>query len=448
LILALVSQLLLLPDEASHIKAIEQVLYVLTHRQVEPVHVERVGEIARTLRELSETSINSTDLRAQRVIQHLCQWFEPTTRGKEDLEVYSFLLNTVAHEPSFPPELLAVLYRWRGQVYNYALKGHHQQAIDDFHRTLALLDPTAHRDRGKAYGDLGEYQQAIHEFNRALELDPHDAEAYEYRGWDYFYLKEYQRAIDDFEHLLELDPNDTQGHNGRGQIHMRFKEYQQALTHFERIVELLPTAYLGYGLRGKAYRELKEYQRAFEDFERALEVNPNCIARSDRGYAYLWLKDMKQAWADFSGSWEVNPTAIDCGWMAEWVSMCRLGGSSKTPERLEELISDVAHPAHYYPRVCRGVVHLLRERYEEAIAELEQAIPLPVKTEPWDAYFWKGMACALLQRDEEAMAAIQKALEGGLPPVLLAPLRWFEQDRPDFYHKFVVPLLAHYEFTG
>ena len=42
------------------------------------------------------------------------------------------------------------------------------------------------------------------------------------------------------------------------------------------------------------------------------------------------------------------------------------------------------------------------------------------------------------------MGAIEKALEKGLPPVLLTPLKWFAQDRPDFYRKYVVPLMALY----
>jgi len=43
------------------------------------------------------------------------------------------------------------------------------------------------------------------------------------------------------------------------------------------------------------------------------------------------------------------------------------------------------------------------------------------------------------------MAAIEKSLMLDLPPVLLTPLHWFEQDRPDFYKLHVAPLLARYE---
>ena len=87
----------------------------------------------------------------------------------------------------------------------------------------------------------------------------------------------------------------------------------------------------------------------------------------------------------------------------------------------------------------------LRTNFEEALQELEQAIQ--IAPEECDAYFWKGVACASLERDEEAMTAKEKSLELELPPILLTPLRWFEQDRPDFYQKYVGPLIARYDLV-
>ncbi len=52
------------------------------------------------------------------------------------------------------------------------------------------------------------------------------------------------------------------------------------------------------------------------------------------------------------------------------------------------------------------------------------------------------MACVFLGREEVAMETIEKALEEGMPPVLLVPLCRFEQERPDFYEKYVMSLLA------
>jgi tetratricopeptide (TPR) repeat protein len=97
----------------------------------------------------------------------------------------------------------------------------------------------------------------------------------------------------------------------------------------------------------------------------------------------------------------------------------------------------------YAAQVCHGAILCMRECFDQALAKLEKAISLDQKR--WGAYFWQGIACAYLSMDERAIVAIEKALELGLPPILLAPFRWLEQDRPDFYAKFVVPLLARYE---
>jgi len=55
----------------------------------------------------------------------------------------------------------------------------------------------------------------------------------------------------------------------------------------------------------------------------------------------------------------------------------------------------------------------------------------------------KGMVCASLGRDIEAMAALEYALVLGMPPILLLRLRWLENTRPDFYIKYVVSVLTY-----
>lgn len=55
------------------------------------------------------------------------------------------------------------------------------------------------------------------------------------------------------------------------------------------------------------------------------------------------------------------------------------------------------------------------------------------------------MACASLGRNQEAVGAIEYSLALGLPPILLAPLRWFEQDKPEFYENYAKALLTRYK---
>ena len=41
--------------------------------------------------------------------------------------------------------------------------------------------------------------------------------------------------------------------------------------------------------------------------------------------------------------------------------------------------------------------------------------------------------------------AIERALEMDMPPVLLIPLYWLEQDVPDMFERFAKPLLKKYD---
>ena len=93
--------------------------------------------------------------------------------------------------------------------------------------------------------------------------------------------------------------------------------------------------------------------------------------------------------------------------------------------------------------VCRAVALFLAQRFEPALVELEQAAT--TRLHDCDPYFWRGMAYAYLGNDEEARTAVDKALALEMPPILLSPLRWLEQDRPAAYKAWVEPLLAQFD---
>src|SRR5207302_1010717 len=148
-----------------------------------------------------------------------------------------------------------------------------------------------------------------------------------------------------------------------------------------------------------------------------------------RGYIYLWKKDLSQAKADFMRGWQLDPTDMNYGWMIEFVDMCQKKPGSAMIERLETIAE--RDPESHYAFICKGVAHLLYGEFEVALKDLEQASKQNPDSE--DAYFWISIAYASLGQDNEAKAAIDRALELDLPPILLAPLRWFERDRHEFY---------------
>ncbi len=307
---------------------------------------------------------------------------------------------------------------------------------------LMLDDSIGYYNRGLAYSGLKQYERAIEDYNRALEFDPKDVDAYKGRGNTYSNLKQYERAIEDYNHALELDPKDVDTYIGRGNAYYDLKKYEQAFKDYNRALELDPKSVYAYHGRGNAYSDLKEYERAIKDYDRAIELDPKYDeAYYMRGLTYLWLRDIQSAQIDFKRSWQLDSTDVNYGWVIEWANMCQEEPGLETAGRLEKIAAIAPNVIEAY--ICRGVAFWIRERFVEAIAELNQAIPLNPELE--DIFFWKGMILAYLGQDDDAIAAIEKPLELGLQPILLLPLRWTEQDRPDFYRKYAVPLLARYE---
>lgn len=406
LVLALTDQLLSLPDEASHLKAVELILKTFQYTDA-----EQNGEIANFLHDLSQkqTSVQISTS-AQQAAKHLLQYIEADAGSQDRLTAATALLKRIEQSPTFSQDV-------RAQIYS---------------------------DRGWTYFRLKEYEQAVSDFNSALALNPEFARAYGRRGLAYSYLKNYQRAIADFDRALELNPLDTWSYEHRGRTYRKFGNYRRAIQDFDRVVELDTNHAWAYVHRGITYRLLKDYQQAFADFDRALELRPHYSSiLAERGLTSLWMRNLEQAVIDFTQSREIDFYYLQNhnNWMAIWSGMCYKLPDLEVIEQLEIIArTDPENPVAF---VCRGVARWLRRDFEEAQQDLEQAIQ--IAPEEWDAYFWKGMACASLGRDEEATMAIEKALELELPPILLTPLKWLEQDRPEFYQQYVVPLMARYE---
>lgn len=116
----------------------------------------------------------------------------------------------------------------------------------------------------------------------------------------------------------------------------------------------------------------------------------------------------------------------------------------ETAEDLEKIA--VIDPETYLGYVCRGVALGLRGRLKEGLEILEQATSL-VTLWSWDHYFWKGMLCAYYYPGGKYHAseeAIEKALDEGMPTILLTPLFWLEKDRPEFFEQYARQLLEKY----
>ncbi len=345
---------------------------------------------------------------------------------------------------AFDPDYMAAYYN-RGTAYGNLKQ--YEQAIADFDRAIKLdpNDAIAYNNRGTAYRNLKQRERAIADYDGAIELDPNYARAYNNRGTAYADLQQHEQAITDYDQAISLDPNDAAAYDNRGLAYYNLKRYEQAIADFDQGIAIDPQDATAYFNRGNAYYEFEQYERAIANFDRMIELDPqNAPAYNNRGLACLRLHNTQQAHADYSRIYELDPTNINAAWMAEWTALGKQRAGIEIAARLEQIAE--IDPQRYISSVCRGVALGLRGNLKAGLAALEQALPLD--SEACHALFWKGMLSAYYHqaRSQETitMAAIEQALQLGLPPVLLTPLYWLEQDRPAFFATYLKPLLAQY----
>ncbi len=326
----------------------------------------------------------------------------------------------------------------------------YQHTISDSTQAIALNPKlaAAYNNRGYAYLRTKEYQRALQDFDRALALKPLMRQASINRIHAYYTIGEYQRALAECDRLIQAGSAQQRQYTyfSRGTIYLHQRKYQQALEDLDQAIILNPDNAVAYNNRGCAYYYLKEYQRACADCDKAIALKPEYgIFYGIRAMVYLGLSQLEQAQSDLQKACALDPGFIAHGWNNEYLKMCLHGAHLETAQRLEALAQTdpttaiLFAPQDYFVPICLGVAHWLRGDFEQALRELEQAMLLDTYNE--DAYFWAGMACASLGRDDEAHKALQKALEFGLLPIFLAPLRWLEPQRPDFYTRYALPLL-------
>jgi len=339
------------------------------------------------------------------------------------------------------PEDLAVASPLDNLADLYNRYGKPKQAEPLAQRALHILEQAGQSEHPRAVYPLtelartyqlqGKYEQAESLFQRALHILEQAGQS------------EHPRAVFPLWRLADL-------YNRQGKYEQAEAFYQRAL-YVERQGKEPEPARVAYFLESltRLYRKQSKdteaeplYQPILRALEQQLVAHPNDFqSYLERGYVYLRLKMRESACADFAKYAAHRPKDVNAAWMVVYAALGKERPGVETAERLE-VIAEL-DPQSDEAYVCRGVALELRGKLQEGLAELEHALSLDAENE--NASFWKGVVCTCLGRDAMAMESIEQALKAGLPPILLTPLNWLEQDSPNFYQEYAQPLLKRYE---
>ena len=129
----------------------------------------------------------------------------------------------------------------QGILYN--LKGIHDMAIEEFMKALEL-NPSSKLylqiilNKASAEIKTEDYTSALNDYNKAIELDPRNANFYNYRGLVNFKLTYYLDAINDYNNALDLEPESALTYYNRGMTHLRLTEKQKACSDFHKACKM------------------------------------------------------------------------------------------------------------------------------------------------------------------------------------------------------------------
>jgi tetratricopeptide (TPR) repeat protein len=434
LTLALVEQWLWLADETSLQQA---VVFLLSLIQQIPDHMALIDQLQTCV---DGSSISPLPEQSKPVAELLLTYSLAELNNPAFQTAITGLLEMIGQQANVSHSLLAHLYSQRAA--SWLLQGQPQQALEDSTRAVTL-DPTyidSYLLRGIASTAPGLQTDAIADFHHIISRDPRNIFAYAHRSLVQRDRKAYEQALEDINQTLILTPNLPEAALFRNLVYEEMDKARRGLGNFDYQLELYPDDKDAYVLQAMAHSALGQYDQALASFEQALSLDPtDPRIYAGRGHIHLERGDLELAQEDLLRSWELDNMDETTGMLLVWVRLCLAEPDTQINTLLERFATSSSQQD--IARTCRGIALILQQQFEEAVTVLEQVLRHnPTYSE---AAFWKGLACASLKQDAEALAALEQARSGEipLPAALFTPLRWVAQTHPDFYQEQLLPFL-------
>lgn len=285
--------------------------------------------------------------------------------------------------------------------------GHLDRAIAHMLELIAREPDDHHNYRilGKMRLESGDAAQAVADLTRGIDLGPEEALTYAHRGRAHWDMGEPLFALTDFDQAVRLKPTEPEFHLGRAKALASLERMPEALTATNRAIELAPDHAFAHLARA-VYRSHAEgydaYDQVVADLDRAVELEPeNPAFRRQRGEYLMEHGKFAAALVDVEKALALAPGAA---------ALYYDRGFCKS--RLDEEIVDLDEDQWEDEEDTRP-------RCLSAIADLEKAIELGLRTEDLYSELWN---CFCQLRDEEAQSA---ALDRGCAAVPESALLFF-----------------------
>jgi S1-C subfamily serine protease/tetratricopeptide (TPR) repeat protein len=235
----------------------------------------------------------------------------------EDSEIYSRLMNAVAHRRYDEAADILSSDPNKNSAYFWVLSGWFQQTIDnfglaaeDYNRAIQLgqNDSRTYSLLGEALFGARRFDEAVDALRTAVKLDAENIPAWEMAALCFQAQAEYSRAIEIVHRAMKIKADDAGYYLILGISYQKLNQPASAIAAYERYTDLKPNDPTGWCALGDMAMTIRNFDGAENYFEKAL------TARPDWAYAYLQLgqvrfqkRDVGAAEADWEAALRFDP---------------------------------------------------------------------------------------------------------------------------------------------
>lgn len=278
--------------------------------------------------------------------------------------------------------------------------------------------------KGRYYARLGNHRTAIARFSEACRLRPADARILVDLGASQAALGKTSYALQSFQRARELDPQLADAWLGQARMHAAAQDFPAALAAVTEALSRDDHRADSYGIRGQIRFGLCEYREAVEDFSRAIDLAGDRNEKADwhyrRGTALHELGDFDGALADF-----VAASQLVSGNVGTWVWRAavhaRLQRWNEAVADLQQVMRFRSDQARSYLTLARPVAQRCVEYFSRRIQRSEELVPALHRS--------RGLAHEFLGNTFQAIEDFRTVLgqERGEPTVALRLARLLQK---------------------
>jgi tetratricopeptide (TPR) repeat protein len=403
--LALVSQLLQLPDVDKHAQAIDLVVRAIGRGK----DTGRGDRINKVLHELHDESAFEMTTPARDIVRLLLDYQEESTTASAWHAAAASLIQALSTNLAHAWESLTRLHLSRAT--RYRTDGNFGQALECCEQALRLGSTFAEtwNHKGFLLADLKRFEEAVAAYQEAIRLDQNYVYAWFNQGVALFALSKKEEALKAFDAAILLQPNYADAHFNRGAVLYalgRRDEGNAAFDEAMRVTSLAPSSAAGRCVKGNMLAYLRRHSEALAAFNEAITLDPrHAPAWRDSGCVLLDLGRHAEAAASLEKALDINPRN-SVTWNLHGCALLDLGRFDDALQSFQR--ATAINPQDTASWNNAGYVLMKMKRFDDALVSLTSAKAAdPNYAHPWR---WHGRVLSDLKRFDEALPCFEQAL--------------------------------------